>query len=102
MGAADVAFHRDAIAEYEEAFGWYFSRSPEVATRFEREVERALHLIVEAPARWPACDDIHRRILPRRFPYLMVYREHQGRLWVVAVAHGHRRPRYRENRVIDG
>lgn len=102
MSDVDVAFHRDAVAEYEEAFGWYFSRSADIATRFEREVERALRLIVDGPARWPACDRIHRRILLRRFPYVVIYREHQGRIWVVAVAHGHRRPRYWEDRAIEG
>ncbi len=102
MSGADVAFHRDAVAEYEEAFAWYFSRSPGIATRFEHEVERALRLIIEAPVRWPACDEVHRKVLLRRFPYLVIYREHQGRLWVVAVAHGHRRPRYWENRAVEG
>jgi len=102
VGAADIAFHRAAAAEYEEAFAWYFARSPQVATRFEHEVERALRLVVEAPARWPACDAVHRKILLRRFPYLLVYREHRGRAWIVAVAHGHRRPRYWESRDIGG
>jgi len=100
--AADVAFHRDAIAEYEEAFAWYFSRSPDIATRFEHEVERALRLIVEAPTVGAACDEVNRRILLRRFPYLVIYREHRGKLWVVAVAHGHRRPRYWKHRAVNG
>lgn len=101
MAAADVFFHPEAAAEYVEAVAWYASRSEGIASRFEQEVERAVGLIDEAPHRWPPYDGVHRKILLRRFPYLLIYREHDGRWWVVAVAHGHRRPGYWKDRVIE-
>jgi toxin ParE1/3/4 len=42
-----------------------------------------------------------RKLLLRRFPYLLIYREFEGRIWVVTVAHGHRRPGYWRRRKVD-
>jgi len=89
-----VLFHPEASVEYAEARAWYAERGSALAESFEREVERALRLIVEAPGRWARFGRRHRRILTRRFPYHVVYREVPAGIWVVAVAHGHRRPGY--------
>ena len=40
-----------------------------------------------------------RRILVKRFPYSIVFIEHEGDLWVVAFAHQHRRPGYWRQRL---
>ena len=100
MSGADVVFHPDAAEEFAEAFAWYSARSQAVGRRFEDEVERAVELIAESPRRWPVYDERHRKLLLRRFPYLIVYREFEGCLWIVAVAHGHRRPGYWRSREI--
>jgi plasmid stabilization system protein ParE len=86
---AEVAFHPEAADEFGEAFAWYAARNERIAARFEREVGMALERIVETPNRWPTCDDVHRRLILRRFPCLVIDREHGGRIWIVAVAHAH-------------
>ena len=101
MSDAEVVFHPDASEEYGEAYAWYAVRSERVADRFEKEIASALERIVEAPKRWPAYDEMHRKLLLRRFPYLVVYREYDGRTWVVAVAHAHRRPGYWKDRTAE-
>lgn len=98
MSDPEVVFHPAASEEYAEAFGWYAARSEEIADHFAREVETGLAWIVEAPHRWPTLDDTHRKLSLRRFPYQVIYREFAGRLWIVAVAHGHRRPGYWKSR----
>jgi len=40
-----------------------------------------------------------RRILVKRFPYSIVFIEHDEDLWVVAFAHHHRRPGYWRERL---
>jgi plasmid stabilization system protein ParE len=77
----DVGFHPDASADYEEAFAWYFVRGATLALDFEREVERCLRLIAEAPFRWPAFDAERRRIVVRKFPYSIVYEVRIDRSW---------------------
>jgi len=90
----EVVFHPGASEDYEEAFAWYLSRGATLALDFEREVERCLRLIVEAPLRWPAFDPQRRRIIVRKFPYAIVYETIGQQIVVLAVAHGRRRPYY--------
>ena len=98
MAQAEVGFHPEASAEYSQAYAWYADHDLRVAERFEQEVAAALERIVQNPRRWPRYDDKHRKLILRRFPFLVIYREHASRVWIVAVAHGHRRPGYWKKR----
>ena len=100
MEQAEVVFHPEASAEYREAYTWYASHDSRTADRFEEEVESAVDCIAESPQRWPRYDEEHRKLVLRRFPYLLIYRQYQKRVWIVAVAHGHRRPGYWKKRAI--
>jgi len=97
----EIRFHPGAAADYEEAFAWYFIRGTTLASDFEREVERCLRLIVEAPFRWPAFDTERRRIVVRKFPFSIVYEATDRQIVVLAVAHGRRRPRYWRGRAAN-
>ena len=101
MAQAELVFHPEASAEYIESYGWYAAHDPRAADRFEQEVESAVQRIVQDPHRWPRYDEKHRKLLLRRFPYLMIYREHGDRIWIVAVAHGHRTPGYWKKRTVS-
>ncbi len=100
MTDADIAFHPEAAIEYQAAYSWYASRSEVVAARFEQEIDRALRRISEAPERWSLLDEVNRKFILRRFPFIVVHRRYGDRLWVVAVAHGHRRPDYWKDRSV--
>ena len=93
-----VQFHPKALAEAEAAKQWYRERSPEAAAAFLVEVNRAVRQISEAPARWPPYLSGTRRVVLRRFPFLVVYRELPKVLQVIAVAHPHRLPGYWRSR----
>ena len=70
---AEVAFHPEAQAEYEEAWAWYAVRSERAALRFEAEVERVLGLIADSLQSYPRYDDEeHRFAVLRRYPYRVV------------------------------
>ena len=99
MGSKEVEFHEAASLEYEAAFAWYFERSERAASRFAREVERAVASIAEAPERSPSGIQGTRRLLLQRFPFAVVYRELPSVIQVLAVAHGRRRPGYWKKRV---
>jgi len=97
----DVVFHPDAAQEYAEALLWYGERGEHLRAAFAQEVERALRLIVASPERWPRYGSRHRRFLVRRFPYMLVYLRAGSRLWIIAVAHSHRRPGYWRRRRVQ-
>ncbi len=96
---ADLWFHPEAQAEYEDALTWYHARSRQAAERFEAEAERVLTLVASNPGLFPRYDDEHRFAMLRRFPYSVVYRVLADGLHVMAVAHSRRKPGYWHGRV---
>jgi len=93
-------FHEEATAEYDAAFDWYLERSPDAALRFDAEVDRALAQIIAAPRRWAAGPHSTRRLLLRRFPFTLTYRERSsGDIQILAVAHTSRKPGYWKKRM---
>ena len=83
-----------ALAEAEAATAWYAERDPKIAVAFAVEIEQALERILVAPERWPAHLHGTRRVLLKRFPFQIVYRDQLERILVVAVAHTKQRPGY--------
>jgi len=95
----DVRFHPDAATEYEEAICWYAERSEQVAENFDQVVSQALEQIIQSPSRCPMIDGRHRIfILPKKFPYHIIYRVDSETVTVLAVAHHRRKPSYWQGR----
>jgi plasmid stabilization system protein ParE len=94
-----VHIHPAALEEAEAATDWYAERSQRAAEGFLNELGRAIEQISEHPEQFPAFEFGMRRIVLRKYPYLLVYRENAASVEIVAVAHGRRRPGYWRNRV---
>ena len=88
-------FHPAAEAEHLEQVEFYESRERGLGARYRAHFLNAMQGICEAPARNPIerAPDIRRRVL-RAFPLTVIYREHQGEVQILAVAHYRRRPGY--------
>jgi plasmid stabilization system protein ParE len=87
-----------AETEYEHALAWYLDRSPQAAERFEAAFDEAVEAIRRNPAMFPLCDDMHRFVLLKRYPYSLVYRLDGDAACVIAVAHTKRRRDYWSSR----
>ena len=99
MPTRAITLHEEASADYDAAFDWYLTRSPDAAVRFDEEVERAISQIARAPQRWVQGSDGTRRFLLRGFPHVLIYREVSSEvIQVVAIAHASRRPGYWKHR----
>lgn len=96
--AAGVRFHPEAEREFREAEAFYAGRSEQAAEDFHRQVKRTLALIVEAPERWAVHRRGTRRLRVRQFPFSIIYSIQEAVVFVVAVAHGSRRPEYWRHR----
>jgi plasmid stabilization system protein ParE len=94
-----LELHEEAAADYDAAFDWYLERSPDAARAFDAEFERALQEIALAPGRWARGSHQTRRFLLKRFPYLVIYREQNSCVQLLAVAHASRNPNYWKKRV---
>jgi len=96
--ATELEYLEEALEEAEAA-RWYAERSVSAAAGFSDEIDAAESAIVEFPDAWPSFDHGTRRYLLRRYPFSIIYRVESGRILIVAVAHGHRRPGHWKSRV---
>jgi toxin ParE1/3/4 len=94
-----VSIHPAALAEAEAAVEWYRARSERAAQRFIHEITEAVHRIAIGTDQFSLSELGIRRMLLRRFPYLVVFREGPSAIEVIAIAHGYRAPGYWKNRV---
>lgn len=99
MSPRQIVIHPDAVAEARAAAQWYRERSPLAADAFLAELDRAVERIAENPEMYPHYVLGTRRYLLQRFPFYLVYREVAGKLQIVAIAHGRRRPEYWKKRI---
>ena len=99
MTPAQFSLHPAAIEEAESAARWYRERSQLAAGRFIDELNQVFDKIMDAPQRWPLGARGTRKVKLPCFPFLVIYREFDGVVMVLAIAHGRRRPGYWKNRL---
>ena len=87
--------HPEAENEHLETVAYYEAQQPGLGASYLAEFELALDRVCEAPSRYPIerRPDI-RRIRLQRFPFTVLFREFDGTVQVLAVAHHRRRPSY--------
>ena len=97
-----VLFYSEATAELAEAVSYYETRRPGLGQALLTEVEQSVARIQEHPgigARYK--NSGLRHVVLRRFPYVLFYLELSQATWIVAVAHGKRRPGYWKSRILE-
>lgn len=97
-----VVWHRFARLELFEASDHYDGQSRGLGEVFLDSVQSALHQLSEHPRLGRVILDRIRRHLVPRFPYSVIYRlegePDPDEIYILAVAHHKRRPRYWANR----
>jgi plasmid stabilization system protein ParE len=85
----------EAEVELAEAVDFYaLNVSPRVATNFLARFEERAQLLAEFPGLGTPTSN-GRRLFPiGRYPYSILYREHEGNVRISALAHHARRPKY--------
>jgi plasmid stabilization system protein ParE len=94
-----IAFHPQALAEFEDAARYYEERQSGLGLRFYTSVEAALQRIAESPVQWPVLEQDVRRCLTRVFPYAVLYTVEPDFVLIVAVMHCHQKPGYWRARI---
>ena len=93
-----VEFHPEAEAEFASAAQYFESHVEHLGLDFILAVRRATERILEFPDSGRLFGRRLRRTLVRGFPYGLLYRVEPSRIFIVAVAHLHRRPGYWRSR----
>ncbi len=90
-----IIVHSQARAELDDATAFYEQRKPGLGLELLSHVEQAIKEIRDNPRLGtPYKTTALRRYSVRRFPYAIFYAERAEDIWVVAIAHGRRRPDY--------
>ncbi len=99
MNGESLRIHPAALEEAEAAVDWYARRSRRAAGMFLDELDRAMDLIGQHPEQYPRHDFGTRRIVLRRFPFVIIFRKAVAGVEIIAIAHGRRRPGYWRERL---
>jgi plasmid stabilization system protein ParE len=94
-------FHPAAWSEVEAADGWYAERSADASVGFLTAISDALEMIAASSDRWPSYLHGTRRFVLQRFPFSVIYLEDPHGVYIVAVAHGKRKPDYWKKRMAN-
>jgi plasmid stabilization system protein ParE len=90
----EAIFHPEAHAELRESVAFYETRLEGLGLQFLSAVEQTAERISTHPeAGAPLAGEFRKRIVPG-FPYNVIYRVWEDYIYLVAVAHHHRRPGY--------
>lgn len=95
-----VELHPEADAEFAAQIDYYEEAQAGLGQRFYREVIGCLDWIAANPT-LPRLRKDFRRVNLKVFPFYIAYVTEGDCVWVLAVAHGYRRPRYWMNRMSD-
>jgi plasmid stabilization system protein ParE len=86
-------FSELAQQELEDASGLY-ELEQGLSRRFRDEVKQAILRIGQFPMAWPVERGEVRKCLLHRFPYKILYSIEADHIFIIAIAHQHRRPDY--------
>lgn len=87
-----IVLRGEAIAEFDEAFDWYDAQRPGLGTEFLTEIQAVFDRITKSPEAHPVLLADIRKVVVRRFPYLVFYRVRADHIEVLAVFHSKRDP----------
>ena len=94
----------EAEDELVAAERWYEHRRPGLGSEFRVAIDEAMAQLNAAPQSASPVSTIPpslgaRQIFVKRFPYSVIFIQHESDLWVVAFAHQSRRPGYWRDRL---
>lgn len=97
----NVEFLEPAAQELADAIDYYNCELPGLGHIFLDEVQRIIRLIQKFPMAWSPISLHTRRAILKNFPYSVIYHFENSTLYIIALAHHHRKPRYWISRVQD-
>ena len=89
-----VLFSQLAKRELDDASHYYEIEFQGLGKRFRAEVKMAASRISEYPEAWSVERGDIRKCLLHKFPYKLLYSIEKDHIFIIAIAHQHRKPEY--------
>ncbi|MFH1674323.1 MAG: type II toxin-antitoxin system RelE/ParE family toxin [Pseudomonadota bacterium] len=96
-----VIFDTLAQLELDDSSEYYEFEASGLGARFREEVKRGIRRIREYPDGWTKEKNDVRRYLLHKFPYKILYSIEEDYIYIIAIAHCHRRPDYWIDRILE-
>ena len=96
-----IVFDKLAQLELDDALEYYELEAPGLGKRFKVEVKSGIRRIHEYPDAWTKEKNDVRRYYLHKFPYKILYSIEEDYIYVIAIAHCHRRPDYWIDRILE-
>lgn len=90
----EVLFSEFALKELEDATVYYELEYPGLGETFKAEIKKSIERIIQHPLAWSIERGEVRRALLHRFPYKILYSIESDHIFIIAIAHQHRKPEY--------
>ena len=84
----------EAEEEFAQSVAYYESKEIGLGARFRSEVAKGMQRILRHPELPRLRPKGYRRLNLRVFPHYIAYILRGETIWIVAIAHGHRRPEF--------
>ena len=89
-----IIFHPDTLIEVKNSYNWYQEQTQGLGDDLLLELESAYQAITEMPDTWPKFGKNYQRFLLSTFPFSVIYCNNNNALFVVAIMHNSRKPKY--------
>ena len=83
----EIVFEEEAKSDVLDIISWYDGIRAELTARFLHDLDKAVLSTVENPSRFPYVTSLTRRVLLKRFPYLVLFRDTPDSIFVLGVLH---------------
>ena len=94
-----VKFHPEVETELTENTLFYETKVSGLGFRFINEIERYSALLSEHPEIGQVIDENIRHLVFEQFPYSFIYTIEPEYIWILAIAHHHKKPGYWRERL---
>lgn len=94
-----IRFHELATRELLETRDYYDEMVYSLGEKYVIEVERCLNIIKTNPLAYPVLKQNVRKAVVIKFPYSILYRIEKDNIYILAVMHQKRKPKYWVERI---
>lgn len=90
----NLRLYDDAQSELEKIFFHYADENADIAAAFYQAVVDGFSRILQHPKIAHQVGQRHRKLVLKKYPYNIIYREAEDTVFIVAIAHHKRNPNY--------
>lgn len=87
-----LSFHPDVAIDIKVAYDWYEKELEGLGDNFLSELESGYSSVLNFPTTWAFFKYEFRRYILPRFPFSIIYKETETKIFIIAVMHNKRKP----------